>query len=213
MSHVVSHRLKSLAKLGFLQQSLPYSSRPVSPSPKPYCGYWAGIDAKRWGYRLMNDLKCKNAKPRDKAYKISDSRGLYLHVLPTGMRVWRWNFRVNGSAQTMNLGRYPELSLTNARLERAAYDKITRSGLDPRQARQPIKQSHADVEAARTLSHGRFQDGPSGACNRHALRAHQAHALPSSNISPGSKNTAFLIGCVAASRSTTPKVPDAAWGR
>ena len=96
----------------------------------------------------MNDLKCKNAKPRDKAYKISDSHGLYLHVLPTGTRVWRWNFRIDGSEQTMTFGRYPELSLADARLERAAADKIRRSGADPRQDRQKVKQSHADAEAA-----------------------------------------------------------------
>jgi hypothetical protein len=96
----------------------------------------------------MNDLKCKNAKPRDKAYKISDSHGLYLHVLPTGMRVWRWNFRIDGSEQTMTFGRYPELSLADARLERAAADKIRRSGADPREDRQKVKQSHADAEAA-----------------------------------------------------------------
>jgi len=96
----------------------------------------------------MNDLQCKNAKPRDKAYKISDSHGLYLHVRPTGLRVWRWNFRFDGSEQTMTLGRYPEVSLSDARLERAAYDKIRRSGVDPRQGRQQTKQSHADAEAA-----------------------------------------------------------------
>lgn len=111
----------------------------------------------------MNELKCKNAKPQDKAYKISDSHGLYLHVLPTGLRVWRWNFRLNGSAQTMTLGRYPELTLANARLERAAYDKIRRSGLDPRQGRQQINQSQADAQAATFKSvalrwHGQRQD-------------------------------------------------------
>ena len=96
----------------------------------------------------MNDLQCKNAKPRDKAYKISDSHGLYLHVRPTGLRVWRWNFRIDGSEQTMTFGRYPELSLADARLERAAADKIRRSGVDPRQDRQKVMQSHADAEAA-----------------------------------------------------------------
>jgi integrase len=48
----------------------------------------------------------------------------------------------------MTLGRYPEVSLSDARLERAAYDKIRRSGVDPRQGRQQTKQSHADAEAA-----------------------------------------------------------------
>ena len=97
---------------------------------------------------MLTELQCKNAKPRKKAFKLSDSHGLYLHVRPTGLRVWRWNFRFDGSEQTMTLGRYPEVSLSDARLERAAYDKIRRSGVDPRQGRQQTKQSHADAEAA-----------------------------------------------------------------
>jgi len=95
----------------------------------------------------MKDLDCKNAKAREKAYKLADSHGLYLHVLPTGMRVWRWNYRFGGVSQTLTLGRYPELSLSEARLERAAFDKIRRSGVDPRQSRQQIRSVQADADA------------------------------------------------------------------
>lgn len=97
---------------------------------------------------MLTELKCKNAKAEDKDRKLSDSHGLYLDVLRTGTRVWRWDFRFGGKGLTITLGRYPELSLADARLERAALDKIRRSGIDPRTARHQAKASQVDAEAA-----------------------------------------------------------------
>jgi integrase len=146
----------------------------------------------------MNDLKCKNAKPRDKAYKISDSHGLYLHVLPTGMRVWRWNYRFGGVALTMTLGRYPELSLTDARLERAAYDKIRRSGVDPREDRQQVQQSHADAEAATFKS---------VALRWHMQRQDRWAAIHASNIKAGLERDVFpQMGDTPVSKVTSKMV-------
>ncbi|WP_430755182.1 Arm DNA-binding domain-containing protein [Magnetovirga frankeli] len=31
----------------------------------------------------------KNAKPAEKAYKLADGEGLFLHVMPNGSRLWR----------------------------------------------------------------------------------------------------------------------------
>lgn len=146
----------------------------------------------------MNDLQCKNAKPRKKAYKLSDSHGLYLHVQPTGLRVWRWNFRFEGVAQTMTLGRYPELSLTDARLERAAYDKIRRSGVDPRQGRQQIKQSQADTEAATFKAI---------ALRWHAQREDRWTAVHAANIKAGLERDVFPhIGDKPVSKVTSKMV-------
>jgi hypothetical protein len=32
----------------------------------------------------LNDVACKQAKPKEKAYKLADSKGLYLEVAPSG---------------------------------------------------------------------------------------------------------------------------------
>lgn len=55
------------------------------------------------------------AKPRATAYKLADQDGLYLHVLPTGTRSWRANFTHAGKQQTRTYGRFPEMSLADAR--------------------------------------------------------------------------------------------------
>lgn len=97
---------------------------------------------------MLRDLDCKTAKGRDKPYKRADAHGLYLYVTPNGCRSWRWNYRFQKRGQTLTLDRYPELSLAQARLERAELDKIRRSGVDPRTARQQAKTAQADADAA-----------------------------------------------------------------
>ncbi|HFC7555063.1 TPA: Arm DNA-binding domain-containing protein, partial [Neisseria meningitidis] len=57
----------------------------------------------------------KNAKPRDKLYKLSDGGGLALWVYPTGGRSWKLSFVQDGRQQTISLGRYPDFSLADAR--------------------------------------------------------------------------------------------------
>jgi hypothetical protein len=81
-------------------------------------------------------LDCRNARGREKPYKLADSHGLYLYVTPKGFRSWRWNYRFQGKAGTRTLGTYPELSLANARIARAELDKLRRSGIDPAKARE-----------------------------------------------------------------------------
>jgi len=43
---------------------------------------------------MLTDTGCRGAKPRDAAYKLADSNGLYLEVKPNGVKVWRYRFEV-----------------------------------------------------------------------------------------------------------------------
>ena len=56
------------------------------------------------------------AKPQDKPYKIADGGGLYLYVAPTGLRSWRANYQQDGKQKTRTYGRYPEMTLSHARI-------------------------------------------------------------------------------------------------
>jgi integrase len=57
----------------------------------------------------------ESAKPKDKPYKLADERGLYLYVSPAGGKSWRANYSLNGKQQTRTYGRYPAMSLGDAR--------------------------------------------------------------------------------------------------
>jgi len=38
---------------------------------------------------MLTDAACKDAKPREKAYKLCDEKGLYLEVMPNGSKYFR----------------------------------------------------------------------------------------------------------------------------
>ena len=78
----------------------------------------------------------RQALPKAKAYKLSDSHGLFLLVNPKGAKYWRYKYRYGGKEKTLALGVFPEVSLKDARVAhqeaRAKLDK----GLDPGQERR-----------------------------------------------------------------------------
>ncbi|QHL91648.1 integrase arm-type DNA-binding domain-containing protein [Sphingomonas changnyeongensis] len=80
---------------------------------------------------MLTDLEIRKAKPRDKAYKLADSGGLYLFVTPSGHRSWRLKYRFAGKEKALVLGTYPQLSLAEARLRREAAKKQLREHIDP----------------------------------------------------------------------------------
>lgn len=59
----------------------------------------------------LSDVAVRNAKPREKEYKLSDSGGLYLLVTPVGGKLWRLKFRVDGREKKLALGAYPTIKL------------------------------------------------------------------------------------------------------
>lgn len=79
----------------------------------------------------LNALTVRNAKGRERPYKLSDSGGLYLFIQPKGQRYWRLAYRIAGKQRTMALGVFPDVELAEAREKRDAVRKILAAGLDP----------------------------------------------------------------------------------
>lgn len=63
----------------------------------------------------LDTMKCRNAKPAERAYRLADGNGLSLLVTPTGSKLWQWFHRVDGKAKTASLGPFPEVGLKEAR--------------------------------------------------------------------------------------------------
>lgn len=55
------------------------------------------------------------AKPRDKAYSISDGGGLLVEVMPGGSKVWRYKYHRDGKREKVTIGPYPSWSIKAAR--------------------------------------------------------------------------------------------------
>ncbi|RFP08990.1 integrase arm-type DNA-binding domain-containing protein [Duganella sp. BJB475] len=88
----------------------------------------------------LTDLLVRNAKPREKPYKMFDGDGMYLDVAPTGSRIWRFKFRqANGKENTLTFGPYPEITLHEAREKRLAARRLLLQGIDPAKHRDDAK--------------------------------------------------------------------------
>jgi hypothetical protein len=79
----------------------------------------------------LTDIIVKNAKPKEKQYKLSDEKGMRLLVHPNGSRYWQLKYRFGGKEKLLSLGVYPEVSLKEARDKRDAARKQLQEGLDP----------------------------------------------------------------------------------
>lgn len=95
----------------------------------------------------LTDIKIKQAKPKEKPYKISDERGLYLEVAPAGGKWWRLKYRIDGKEKRLSLGVYPDVSLALARERRDDARKLIASGVDPSSNRKATKLARAESNA------------------------------------------------------------------
>lgn len=76
----------------------------------------------------LTDIAIRKATPKEKRYMIADDRGLYLEVLPTGKKSWRYRNRSDGKEQKFTIGTYPEISLHEARLKAEEFRKRVARG-------------------------------------------------------------------------------------
>lgn len=91
----------------------------------------------------LTDTALKALKPKDRTYTVADSRGLYAEVFPTGGVVWRFRYRLNGKQEKLTLGKYPALTLKNARLKRDEAAQAAAMGQSPAQQKQIAKVTNA----------------------------------------------------------------------
>lgn len=93
---------------------------------------------------MLTDVHCRNAKPKDKLYRLNDQRGLYLEIKPNSVKAWRYRFALDGRSSMYALGEYPSVSLSEARERCEAARKLVKQGVNPAQQRQLEKIRHAN---------------------------------------------------------------------
>lgn len=91
---------------------------------------------------MLTDRELSALAPKEKLFKVTDRDGLYVAVLPSGTRAFRFDYRLNGRRETLAIGRY-DSSL------KAARDPGTLEygmGLSLREARTLLERAKRDVE-------------------------------------------------------------------
>ena len=105
----------------------------------------------------LTNKAIENAKPKDKAYKLSDGDGMYLYVTPKGQKYWRLDYRFEGKRKTLALGVFPEVSLKKARERRGAARTQLTDGIDPALHRKAEKLAKAGKESFEAIAHEWFE--------------------------------------------------------
>lgn len=81
-----------------------------------------------------------SAKPKDKAYKLSDGGGLYIEITPKGSKLWRLKYRFLNKQKKLSIGVYPTITLAEARDHREEAKKLLAGGLDPSAVKKATKE-------------------------------------------------------------------------
>lgn len=87
--------------------------------------------ARQSTFGKLSATKIKNAKGKDKPYKLADGGGLYLLVKPDNSKYWRLKYRLHGKEKNLALGVSPGVSLSEVRKEAGKAKEQIRAGVDP----------------------------------------------------------------------------------
>jgi integrase len=137
----------------------------------------------------LTDTEIRRAKRKEKAYRMSDSGGMYLWVTPAGGKLWRWAYAYGGKEKLMSFGKYPDVSLAMARERHGEARKLLATGIDPmaqrkaeKTAEQVAKENSFASIAAQWLEH--WQHGKSTRHVDSTRRRLAANILPSLGTRP-----------------------------
>ena len=89
----------------------------------------------------LDALTVKDAKPKEKRYRLYDTNGLYLEITPKGGKLWRLKYRYAGKEKLLSLGTFPNISLKEARSLKDDAKKHLSNDIDPSELKKEIKQN------------------------------------------------------------------------
>lgn len=96
----------------------------------------------------LNNTKIDKAKPQQKEFTLSDGKGLYLLIKPNGAKLWRFNyykpFTQPKKRALIGVGKYPDISLQQARAIREEYLSLLAQNIDPATYRRQQEQTKKD---------------------------------------------------------------------
>lgn len=102
----------------------------------------------------LTDVQIRQAKPGDKPRKLSDERGLYVEIRPSGSKFWRYRYKIEGVENVYAIGEYPEMGLADARAERDRARALVKQGRHPAHVRriERAKQKVANNNSFKTVA-------------------------------------------------------------
>ena len=119
--------------------------------------------------RSISDLEIKRAKPREKDYALYDGDGLQLTIRYNGSKVFEFRYTspTTTKKQKITIGKYPIITLQDAREERLKLQRLLYNGIDPKEEREVQKVKSMTLEA---VVKGYIDNMESGICDKTFVR-------------------------------------------
>ena len=95
----------------------------------------------------LTNTQVKQAKSRDKLFKLSDGEGLQLRVMPNGSKQWLLDYQrpITKKRTSLSFRSYPDVSLANARKRKLSARELLANDIDP-------KEHHDDQHREKALA-------------------------------------------------------------
>ncbi|WP_296284772.1 tyrosine-type recombinase/integrase [uncultured Acinetobacter sp.] len=90
---------------------------------------------------FSTDREIQNFKAQEKRYSVKDklNNGLFIEVKESGVKSWHYRYTFEGKQERLVIGRYPDLSLKDARQIRDESASKVAKGISPKQEKEDKK--------------------------------------------------------------------------
>lgn len=92
----------------------------------------------------LSPTRINNAKPQAKPYKLTDGGGLYLLIIPSGAKSWRYQYKLGGARGEVSIGKFPEIGVADARDRHFECRAMVERGEDPAELRRKELEERKD---------------------------------------------------------------------
>lgn len=76
-------------------------------------------------------LQVRQIVPQEKRFEVGDGKGLYIRCFPTGVKTWVFRYNFEGNPRRMTLGKFPTMTLAEAREAHGKALADVERGIDP----------------------------------------------------------------------------------
>jgi len=84
----------------------------------------------------LSDTAVRNAKPKEKVYKLFDGGGLHVLIKPSGYKCWKYDYRIGSTRGTYTIGNYPDITLKAAREAYRKARELVATGIHPKKIKE-----------------------------------------------------------------------------
>lgn len=149
--------------------------------------------------RPLTNTEVKQAKPKEKVYKLGDGNGLQLRVKATGGKSWLLDYvkPFTSKRTSIGLGSYPAVSLADARKKRDKAKELLAKDIDPKEHKDELTRQQQEKlsNTFEQVAANWFQVKKTEVSPDHAKdlwRSLELHIFPALGKHPISKITAPL---------------------